>query len=507
MTIDSDEQVKSGMADAYYQGAPLEAGLEPVLLLDGNTVEDRWGVRRVLNPPIKDPRNPVLMPDLPWEDSVHAPNVLYDDEAGLFRMWYGATDWNAWMHQFRFRDWAAERHGHPYFVCYAESSDGVRWVKPRLAGRPYLQHATTNVVVTGHEKAQAARVLWNPPGTGQPGRFLMTYKDNRPEGYGALCLAYSDDGLDWREDPANPLYVGLRDTWQNMVLDPARKRWLMFTRPEVGAGTPGVPGGPSGHFVRRVAVMIGDTPASFRAPRTVLWPEEVDAPDFDHMVVVRVGSHFLGFLGQMGPVPNMEFTLHLAFSGDGLRWSQLPTREPYIPHGGPDAFDSGSTSQAGGIVTVGRRNYIYHCGARRGQGSGGRNNVAGIGRVEFLRDRYIAQMGAPTGGFLLTRETVVAASALIVNTTVANGYNSDPATATVPPEFAVEALAVGGDERVPRPVPGYTLAECNTQAVDLVDYNVTWKDKQDLAELVGKPVFLRFYLKNAGIYSFRFGSP
>lgn len=493
--------------NTYCRGEPLVVGTESVLLIDDPTVEDRWGVHRVLNVPIKDPRNPVLMPDMPWEDAAGQPNVIYDEAAGVFRMWYTACDWNAWMHQFRFKDWSAERHGYPYFVCYAESRDGVHWDKPMLDGRPYLQHEKTNVVATGQQKAQAARVMWNPPCTGRPERFLMTYKDNRLEGGGAFCLAYSDDGIRWAEDARNPVFVGLRDTWHNMVYDPKGERWLLFTRPMCFAGVADVPGGPTEHnYKRRVAVAVGETPYDFRFPRMVLWPEEVDDPDFDHMVVSRAGSHFIGFLGQMGPPPNMEFHLHLAFSGDGLHWKMLPDRPVYLPHGGSDAFDAGSTSGAGGVVTMGNTSYIYYRGSRIGQAQGNRNNVSGIGRAEFLSDRFVAQLGAHTGGFLLTREMVVAAPELIVNTTVATGYNSDPATAAIPPEFAAEVLASADGSRAPQPVPGYTLAECTTQAVDLLDHRVTWKEKQDLAEFVGRPVFVRFYLKNCGIYSLRFRS-
>ena len=109
--------------NAYCRGEPLAVGAEPVLLLDGATVEDRWGVSRVLNVPIKDARNPLVMPDLPWEESAGQVNVIYDDEAGCFRMWYTSGTWDAWVHQFRMHDWNAARHGYPYFVCYAESPD------------------------------------------------------------------------------------------------------------------------------------------------------------------------------------------------------------------------------------------------------------------------------------------------------------------------------------------------------------------------------------------------
>ena len=65
-------------------------------------------------------------------------------------------------------------------------------------------------------------------------------------------------------------------------------------------------------------------------------------------------------------------------------------------------------SAAGALVTVGDTSYIYYRGSRRGQSQGSRNNQSGIGRAQFVRDRFVAQMGAHTGGFLLTREMVVA---------------------------------------------------------------------------------------------------
>ena len=490
--------------EAYCKGEPLTVGTETVLLLDSATVEDRWGVRRVLNQPIKDPRNPVLMPDMPWEDQIGQPDVLYDEEAGRWRMWYTGIDRQASAHAFVLRDWRPE-HGRVQFLCYAESEDGVHWQRPRLAGRSYKQHRDTNIVHVGREKCSAGRVTWNHPSTGQPGRFLLTYKDNLPGARGALCLAYSDDGVGWREDPRNPAFIRSADTWHNMLFDPRRERWLMITRPKLFAGVPGVPGGPTErNYKRRMAVMVGKTPHDFSFPRVVLWPEEVDDPDFDNFMIYRVGTHFVCLLASMTAPPRMEFNLHLAFSGDGLHWSLLPDRPAYLPHGGPDAFDCGSISDAGALVTVGDASFVYYRGSRRGQAQSTKNNQTGIGRAQFLRHRFVAQMGAHTGGFLLTREMVVAAPELTVNTTVADGYNSDPTTATIPPELACEVVRRPVDGGAPQPVPGYTLAECTTQPVDLVEHKVTWKEKADLSELVGQPVFIRFYLKNCGIYSLRF---
>ena len=59
------------------------------------------------------------------------------------------------------------------------------------------------------------------------------------------------------------------------------------------------------------------------------------------------------------------------------------------------------------------------------------------------------------------------------------------------------------------PIPGFTLAECTEQIGNELERIVTWKNSGDktsgeLASHAGKPVRLRFVLKDADLYSLRF---
>src|SRR5690606_19288928 len=117
-----------------------------------------------------------MVPDRTWEHgSVLTPSVLYDPEEGLFRMWY--TIWNdeAYRHQDNVGGWDPEEHGYPYSIAYAESVNGIDWTKP-LKGIRY-KGGPTNIVLTGTGEAAGHRVIFNHPSTGQPGRFLMCYRD------------------------------------------------------------------------------------------------------------------------------------------------------------------------------------------------------------------------------------------------------------------------------------------------------------------------------------------
>ena len=53
-----------------------------------------------------------------------------------------------------------------------------------------------------------------------------------------------------------------------------------------------------------------------------------------------------------------------------------------------------------------------------------------------------------------------------------------------------------------KPIPGFTLADCPSLFGNSVDYPVRFNGKADLGSLAGKPVRLRFVLKDADLYAF-----
>jgi hypothetical protein len=55
-----------------------------------------------------------------------------------------------------------------------------------------------------------------------------------------------------------------------------------------------------------------------------------------------------------------------------------------------------------------------------------------------------------------------------------------------------------------KPVPGFTLDDSIELYGDTVARNALWKDNPDLGALAGKPVRLRFVMKDADLYSIKF---
>jgi hypothetical protein len=65
----------------------------------------------------------------------------------------------------------------------------------------------------------------------------------------------------------------------------------------------------------------------------------------------------------------------------------------------------------------------------------------------------------------------------------------------------VEIRGADGD-----PVAGYTLSECPEIYGDEIERLVTWSGGSDLSKLAGRPIRLRFVLRDADLFAFGFRS-
>jgi hypothetical protein len=55
-----------------------------------------------------------------------------------------------------------------------------------------------------------------------------------------------------------------------------------------------------------------------------------------------------------------------------------------------------------------------------------------------------------------------------------------------------------------KPIPGFTLADCEEVGGNFVDQAVHWKGSADVSALAGKPVRIHIVLKRAKLYAFQF---
>ena len=131
-------------------------------------------------------REPVMVPEADFEGaSVMNPFVMYEN--GKFRMWY-----------------AAGETYEPNVICYAESEDGIHWVKdsrnPIFSCNPEKEYEQNRI--------GACDVLRDEDG------YLMFYIGYRDIHTACVCAARSKDGItDWVRVPENPLVTPTPGTW------------------------------------------------------------------------------------------------------------------------------------------------------------------------------------------------------------------------------------------------------------------------------------------------------
>jgi len=122
---------------------------------------------------------------------------------GKFRMWYGAVD--------NFEDFEPPRKN--MRLAYAESDDGIHWLKPQLGLREYRGNKANNLLALEREAYNSPLVLYEPDEPDPSRRFKMTFvgynHSNLPRSP-LLCVAFSPDGFRWKEHPGNPV---IRNTW------------------------------------------------------------------------------------------------------------------------------------------------------------------------------------------------------------------------------------------------------------------------------------------------------
>ena len=111
-----------------------------------------------------------------------------------------------------------------------------------------------------------------------------------------------------------------------------------------------------------------------------------------------------------------------------------------------------------------------------------------MARYSLRTDGFISVNAPYRGGELLTKPLTFSGSKLEINfvTSAAGG---------------IRVEIQDGDGKA---IPGYALADCPEIIGDKIDHTVSWSAGTDIARLAGKPVRLRFSMKDADLYSLRF---
>ena len=435
------------------------------LFLTDEEVDSLAGVTRLINPMRRESLEPVLRPDRPWETGQVVPRrVLHDPADGLYKCWYlGAT--------------SNEPSPCRYGTGYAASPDGVTWEKPALDVMRDGDGSPTNIVDL--PRGSNARLLFpwlDPPGAAPGERFVATLYQSGSRRQRGIYRAASPDGIHWSvgQEPM----IGAGDRY-SVSRDPARQVWMLTTRRATAAGV---------LRQREVSLWESEDLREWCFRGHLLRADEHDRPgtEFYSMFPLRYGAGMIGFLEVYHRAVERLDT-QLCWSRDGRHWQRVGHRDPVLALGGEGSWDSHWVVPTNNAPeAAGDRLRFWYSGGGTHHGSKGEHRRA-MGLASIRRDGFVSIEGRMDPGFLLT-------AAL---------------DATVPRRLTVNLNAGSGDASVevlhPRDgvLEGFGAGDCRLSARDGVAVAAGWRGGDVVPPQAGGRVHLKFNLRNASLYSYR----
>jgi len=451
-------------------------------------------LRRVMHQPVK--HGIVVKPDQKCESPVLqalSSNVIFEPETGLFRMWY---------HSF-IRQWYAplNMEVESCYVLYAESKDGVNWVKPDLKLFP-INGEKSNICLM----ADGCGVMW--PGV------IRDLDEKDPErrykllGHGTvdkdhgIVVYFSPDGIHWKAYPHNPVMYARIDCGDSHTLmatrDTRTGRFVAGVRPvDWYLSYPDIPyyrynrgnvqddvkGTSFSH--RRIGLSFSDDFTHWTPTREVLQADLDDPPgtQIQGMSLCAYEEVYLGFLIMYyADGINDTIDIQLAVSDDLEKWQRVGERTPFLPIGSEGEWESQMIfSVANTPIRVGDELYLYYNTHKTTHYARHEDRYGAIGLAKIRLDGFVS-MYSQGDGFLVTKP-----------------FEWDGETLRVNADSSAGEMRVQITDECLRPIEGMTSLPLKE---DSVDHLVQWPGGVALADLRGRPVRLKFLMRDTHLYSF-----
>lgn len=466
------------------------------LFIDDYVIGDLDGVERKLNQPVKHPQNPVLRRDRPSDGfATDYGTVVYDPKDRLFKMWYQVLQGVA-------KDGAS----HQYLVGFATSVDGVHWEKPITNPQADNNH----IVMEPPERfIGGPGVMIDDRDENPERRFKMMYVANPEAKPSSLStrIACSADGIHWQQEAANPA-IPFSDTQISPYWDQRLGRYVAYLR----FGPPNV---------RNVSRIESEDFVHWSPKVTVLRKTKLDTPystEFYTMTGVPYAGIYIGLLNTyhgetISPIPADQQWMdrvnnQLVFSRNGITWQRVAQhgaltsselkddrdwkreaeQATFLPYGtAEDDWDWGQVYPHHPPLVVGDEIRIYYGGTRNRHWLNYHPEPinSGVGLATLRLDGFVSVNAGDEQGTLTTKRLVFLGDSLEVNANAAEG------------SLTVEALDAEG-----MVIEGFGVADCTPITTDSVRHVLQWRDNPDCHLLQGRPIRLRFHLKNAKLFAF-----
>ncbi len=393
--------------------------------------------------------------------------------------------------------------GKPQATCLALSEDGVCWTKPDVGLIPWNGRTDNNIVMM--DDAQGS-VLENPHPDAPEQRFLyVAWQMQR-----GVYVYTSPDLRRWRRNETLALPFdtggGVESYW-----DDQRMSFVTFLRHE-GAWTD-VGRGPGRACACAESTDLFVTWPFERLSRPGVRRGIFSLPSLTDELPIAFAPNELGqvyrsraakypaapdtyvaFPWRYDTAANRRPGCELMVSRDGVTWRGYGTQY-YLNSDFQIAdrqviealVDHGLSLHDDRVVHFATARFTAHGGAAYG----GTEYDSGIHdaflKLSLRRDGFVSLSATEAEGTVLTKPILLAGTELILNVDASQG------------ECRVCVLDDKGNE-----ISGLSFAECRPIRTNGNDHVVVWERDDTLRKLQGKPIRLKFYLRQADLYAMQF---
>lgn len=470
-----------GMTSVSFAADAISLGSRRELFVDHELIDTLDGVSLQLKQP--QPAGIALKFDQPWEGNVSGYVTVIKD-SDLYRMYYYGQN--------LIGDGKNDRQ-YPPVTCYAESKDGITFTRPKLGLRSFGGNKDNNIILAdnGRVSGNFAPFLDTKPGIPKTERFKAIGGGSQS----GLIGLVSEDGIQFKQLRAEPIISGGAFDSQNNVMWSVHEqcyicyfrsfkngvRWiarttstdfLNWTNPEdMTFG-----GAPDEHFYTNQTDIYFNAPHIYIGTAARFWPNRRSLTD-DQVAALKLDD-----MENYGGLKLETSDAVLLTSRGGIKYDRIFLESLVRPGTDLKDWTARSNFPARGIVQTGLSEMSMYIQRAYGQPS------AHLERMTWRIDGIAAVHAGYQPGEIVTKPITFDGSQLTVN---------------------ISSSAAGGgfveiQDADGKPISGFTLAECVELNTDDLARVVSWKSGSDVSSIAGKPVRLRFRLKDADLFAFQF---
>ena len=482
------------------------------LFLDDQEIEALESLTWGFHEPQACEDNPILVPELPWEATNISPaSVVYDRQTGKFQMWYqvyyaskGTASSGAHL------ETALAAEGYRYGVGYAESEDGIHFVKPR-SPRVQYQGKDTNLAIRGYGSPAPATCILDPDEPNPHKRYRLWAWDSadHPGKHSliGMSLYVSTDGLDWKgyewrdewcNDPQPYCYVKMVGEYRypynigpnecnGIYRDDRLNKFVNYCRASNGS-------------VRCIGRMESEDGIHWTQPNLVATPDLKDPLFYQFYLAspYRSGQFVILYVMTYAPCQGFKCEVELLASRDGSSFVRVGDRRKWITTGAKGSWNAGMVSARAPVEHQGKL-WIYTGGTTETHNAA--ITSGSIGLYHLRPDGYVSLDAGDAEGVFTTRKMVWLYDDLRINAKTNHGQI---VVEVLPGERGLRLPSDEGPRNMadcyPTALPGYAKEDCVPFAGDSTSSSICFRGA-GLSALKGRYVQLRFRLRNAELYS------